>query len=81
LYHTQIPWTEVMWTFFQKWFWDPKDEYILAGDEVVCGKAGGCMSVLGRVIGRLPAFVKSAAHNRSSDWEQAFGAYATPTHP
>ena len=40
LYHTQILWTEVLWTFFQKWFWDPKDEYILAGDEVVCGKAG-----------------------------------------
>jgi hypothetical protein len=40
LYHTQIPWTEVLWTFFQKWFWDPKDEYLLAGDEVVCGKAG-----------------------------------------
>ncbi len=39
-YHTQIPWAEVMWSFFQKWLWDPKDEYILAGDEVVCGKAG-----------------------------------------
>ncbi|MGD0613392.1 MAG: transposase [Anaerolineales bacterium] len=40
LYHTQIPWTDVLWTFFQKWLWDPKDEYLLAGDEVVCGKAG-----------------------------------------
>lgn len=39
-YHTQILWTEVMWSFFQKWLWDPKDEYLLAGDEVVCGKAG-----------------------------------------
>ncbi len=39
-YHTQIPWAEVMWSFFQKWLWDPQDEYILAGDEVVCGKAG-----------------------------------------
>jgi len=39
-YHTQIPWTDVVWTFFQKWLWDPKDEYLLAGDEVVCSKAG-----------------------------------------
>ncbi len=40
LYHTAIPWAGVLWSFFQKWLWDPKDEYILAGDEVVCGKAG-----------------------------------------
>ena len=40
LYHSQIPWTAVLWAFFQKWLWDPKDEYLLAGDEVVCGKAG-----------------------------------------
>jgi len=40
LYHTRIPWAEVLWTFFQKWLWNARDEYILAGDEVVCGKAG-----------------------------------------
>ena len=40
LYHTWIPWAEVLWSFFQKWLWDPKDEYLLTGDEVVCGKAG-----------------------------------------
>ena len=40
LYHTMIPWADVLWTFFQKWFWDGQDEYLLAGDEVVCGKAG-----------------------------------------
>jgi len=40
LYHTWIPWADMLWTFFQKWLWDPKAEYILAGDEVVCGKAG-----------------------------------------
>ena len=40
LFHTEIPWAEVLWTFFQKWLWDPREEYILAGDEVVCGKAG-----------------------------------------
>ena len=40
MYHTQIAWADVLWSFFQKWLWDPKDEYLLAGDEVVCGKAG-----------------------------------------
>jgi putative transposase len=40
LYHTKIAWAEVLWTFFQKWLWNSKDEYLLAGDEVVCGKAG-----------------------------------------
>ena len=40
LYHTMIPWAEVLWTVFLKWLWDPQDEYLLAGDEVVCGKAG-----------------------------------------
>jgi putative transposase len=39
-YHTRIPWADVLWTFFQKWLWNPQDEYLLAGDEVVCGKAG-----------------------------------------
>jgi len=40
LYHSTILWTVMLWTFFQKWLWDPKGEYILAGDETVCGKAG-----------------------------------------
>lgn len=40
LYHTRIAWADVLWRFFQKWLWDPRDEYLLAGDEVVCGKAG-----------------------------------------
>jgi len=40
LFHTEIPWAEVLWSFFQKWLWASKDEYLLAGDEVVCGKAG-----------------------------------------
>jgi len=40
LYHTVIPWADVLWRFFQKLFWDSRDEYLLAGDEVVCGKAG-----------------------------------------
>jgi len=40
LYHTMISWADVLWTFFLKWLLDPQDEYLLAGDEVVCGKAG-----------------------------------------
>lgn len=40
LYHTKISWADVLWTVFQKWLWDPREEYLLAGDEVVCGKAG-----------------------------------------
>ena len=39
-YHTQIPWANMLWSFFEKWLWNPRDEYLLAGDEVVCGKAG-----------------------------------------
>jgi putative transposase len=39
-YHTQIPWANLLWSLFQKWLWNPRDEYLLAGDEVVCGKAG-----------------------------------------
>jgi putative transposase len=39
-YHTQIPWVNMLWSLFQKWLWNPQDEYLLAGDEVVCGKAG-----------------------------------------
>jgi putative transposase len=40
LYYTEISWADLLWTVFQKWLWDPREEYILAGDEVVCGKAG-----------------------------------------
>lgn len=40
VYHTKISWADVLWTVFQKWLWEPREEYLLAGDEVVCGKAG-----------------------------------------
>jgi putative transposase len=39
-YHSVLPWAEILWQFFQAWLWNPRDEYLLAGDEVVCGKAG-----------------------------------------
>lgn len=39
-YHTVLPWTKMLWIFFVKCIWQPGDEYILAGDEVVASKAG-----------------------------------------
>jgi len=39
-YHSVLPWADLLWTFFVKRLWKPKDEYILAGDEVVVSKAG-----------------------------------------
>jgi len=39
-YHSVLPWKALQWTFFQKRFLKPEDEYIVAGDEVVIGKAG-----------------------------------------
>ena len=37
-YHTLLPWAEIFLQVFM--LWNPQDEYLLAGDEVVCGKAG-----------------------------------------
>lgn len=39
-FHTAIPWAEMLWLFFQRYLLWAKDEYILAGDEVVVSKAG-----------------------------------------
>jgi putative transposase len=39
-YHTVICWKTIQWLFFQARFYKQKDEYIVAGDEVVIGKAG-----------------------------------------
>ena len=39
-YHTVLPWKAIQWRFFQKRFLKPEDEYIIAGDETVIGKAG-----------------------------------------
>jgi hypothetical protein len=40
LYYTLLPWAEIFWTIFHKCLFQPEDEYILAGDEVVVSKAG-----------------------------------------
>jgi hypothetical protein len=40
LYHSVLPWKAIQWLFFQKRLLKPKDEYIIAGDEVVVSKAG-----------------------------------------
>ena len=39
-YHTFLPWRAIHWQFFVKRFWKPEDEYMIAGDETVVGKAG-----------------------------------------
>ena len=38
--HSKMLWLQIMWIFFTSWLWNPKHEYIAAGDEVVVGKAG-----------------------------------------
>jgi putative transposase len=40
LYHSGLPWKALHWSFFRWRFLKPKDEYIVAGDEVVVSKAG-----------------------------------------
>ena len=39
-YHTDIPWAQVLWTFFREHLMDEQDTYLLAGDECVVTKAG-----------------------------------------
>jgi putative transposase len=40
LYSTTLPWSEIFCNFFRALLFQPGDEYILAGDEVVVSKAG-----------------------------------------
>jgi putative transposase len=40
LFNTLLPWSEIFWAIFHKCLFQPGDEYILAGDEVVVSKAG-----------------------------------------
>jgi DDE superfamily endonuclease len=40
LYKTLLPWAEIFWAIFRNCLFQPGDEYILAGDEVVVSKAG-----------------------------------------
>ena len=39
-YQSELPWKALQWLFFWKCLWQPADEYIIAGDEVVVSKAG-----------------------------------------
>jgi len=39
-YHSVVPWKAIQWLFFRERFLKPEDEYIMAGDEVILGKAG-----------------------------------------
>ena len=40
LYHSSLPWRAIQWLFFRRHFLHSGGEYIIAGDEVVIGKAG-----------------------------------------
>jgi len=70
LYHTPLLWLQIQWVFFVSQLQKPKDEYIVAGDEVVFGKAGKETHGLGRffsslqkrVIPGLSFFVFSVIH-------------------
>lgn len=72
-YHTPRPWAEIFWIFFRKLLWQPGDEYLLAGDEVVVSKAGeatfgkDCIfsSLFQRAIPGLAFFVFSLINVRS----------------
>ena len=61
---TTLPWATLFWVFFRQHLHHPDDVYLLAGDEVVVGKAGACThgldrffaGVYGRVIPGLAFF-------------------------
>ena len=52
-YHRSLDWLQMRWTFFQSQLWKADHEYILAGDEVVLGKAGKETFGLGRFFSSL----------------------------
>lgn len=72
LYHTSLLWLQIQWIFFARQLQKPNDEYIVAGDEVVFGKAGKetygigrfFSSLQNRVIPGLSFFVFSVIHVR-----------------
>jgi putative transposase len=71
-YTTALPWVEIFWMFFRKLIWQPEDEYILVGDEVVVSKAGeatfgkDCIfsSIFQRAIPGIAFFVFSLVNVR-----------------
>jgi|GEM_PF-4999176 len=52
-FHTVIPWSAILWTFFHRHLWCPKDTYLLVGDEVVISKAGKITYGLDRFFSSL----------------------------
>jgi hypothetical protein len=40
IYHRVLPWEVIQWLFFRERFLKTEDDHIIAGDEVVLGKAG-----------------------------------------
>jgi len=71
-YSTELPWAKIFWSFFVKLLWQPGDEYLLTGDEVVVSKAGAatfgkdCIfsSIFQRAIPGLAFFVFSLVNVR-----------------
>jgi hypothetical protein len=53
LYHTPLLWLQIQWVFFTSQFQTSNREYIVAGDEVVFGKAGKETYGLGRFFSSL----------------------------
>jgi putative transposase len=53
LYHRPLLWLQIQWIFFTSWFQKSDREYIVAGDEVVFGKAGKETYGLGRFFSSL----------------------------
>jgi len=53
LYHSSLPWLQLMWLLFTELLWKSGDEYIAAGDEVVFGKVGQATYGLGRFFSSL----------------------------
>ncbi len=52
-YHTPLLWLQIQWLFFAKHVQQPSREYIVAGDEVVFGKAGKETYGLGRFFSSI----------------------------
>jgi putative transposase len=52
-YHHPLDWLQMRWNFFVSRLWKADHEYILAGDEVVVGKAGKETYGLGRFFSSL----------------------------
>ena len=53
LYHAPLRWLQIQWVFFTSQLQKPEHEYIVAGDEVVFGKAGKETYGLGRFFSSL----------------------------